>query len=98
MPSPSSRNATNIVFSRPIWSDTQPKNGRVTPLSTRSIESAKVSAGMVMNSSVTGCLATPKSVAITESWAVAISPPAPTSTNIRYITQNTGCRATSTGL
>ena len=37
----------NIVFSRPMWSDTQPKNGRVTPLSTRSIASAKVSAGSV---------------------------------------------------
>jgi hypothetical protein len=34
---------------------------------------------------------------MTESWAVATSPPAPTSTNIRYITQNTGSRATSLG-
>ncbi len=37
----------NIVFSRPIWSDTQPKNGRHMPLSTRSIVNAKVSAGSV---------------------------------------------------
>src|SRR5262249_27719965 len=29
MPMPSSMKAMNIVFSRPIWSETQPKNGRV---------------------------------------------------------------------
>ena len=39
--------AMNIVFSRPIWSDTQPKNGRHTPLSTLSMVKAKVSAGNV---------------------------------------------------
>ena len=87
----------NMVFSRPIWSDTQPKNGRVSPLRMRSSESAKVSAGMVRNRMVTGDFATPKSAAITESWAVAINPPAPTSTKIRYIIQNTGSRATSPG-
>ena len=37
----------NIVFSRPIWSETQPKNGRHMPLSTRSIVKANVSAGSV---------------------------------------------------
>ena len=37
MPKPSMKKAMNIVFSRPIWSDTQPKNGRQMPLSTRSI-------------------------------------------------------------
>jgi len=41
---PSAKNAMNIVLSRPMLSDTQPKNGRQKPLSTRSIESAKVSA------------------------------------------------------
>ena len=64
----------NMVSSRPILSDTQPKNGLVTPFSTRSIDSANVNAGIVMKRSVTGVLATPKSVAITESCAVAISP------------------------
>ncbi len=87
----------NMVFSRPIWSDTQPKNGRVSPFNTRSIASAKVNAGIVRNSSVTGVFATPKSVAMTESCAVAINPPAPTRTNSRYISQNTGSRATSPG-
>ena len=47
MPTPSMKKAMNIVFSRPIWSETQPKNGRHTPLSTRSIVRAKVSAGSV---------------------------------------------------
>ena len=37
----------NIVFSRPMWSDTQPKNGRQMPLSTRSIDNANVRAGSV---------------------------------------------------
>ena len=47
MPTPSTKKAMNIVFSRPIWSDTQPKNGRQMPLSTRSMVKAKVSAGRV---------------------------------------------------
>ena len=37
MPMPSSMKAISIVSSRPIWSDTQPKNGRVRPFSTRSM-------------------------------------------------------------
>ena len=32
----SSENATAIVFSRPMWSLTQPQNGRVIPLRVRS--------------------------------------------------------------
>ncbi len=38
--------ATNIVFSRPIWSETQPNSGRETPFMTRSIMSANGSAAM----------------------------------------------------
>ena len=38
----------NMVFSRPILSDTQPKNGRVKPFRTRSIVAAKVTAVMVI--------------------------------------------------
>ena len=37
-----------------MLSDTQPKNGRVTPFRMRSIESAKVSAGKVMPTRLTG--------------------------------------------
>ena len=37
----------NIVFSRSISSDTQPKNGRVRPFIARSIVNAKVRAGKV---------------------------------------------------
>ena len=92
----------NIVFSRPILSDTQPKNGRVMPLSTRSIVSAKVRAGRVRPSRVrpsrvTGMSPTPQSSAITASSAVAISPPAAIITNIAYITQKSGVRSTSLG-
>jgi hypothetical protein len=80
----------NIVVSRPIRSDTQPKNGRVTPFSTRSIESANASAGRVSPNSVTGASATWKSCAIGPSCAVAIRPPAPIITNIAYRTQKSG--------
>src|SRR5262249_100500 len=62
MPAASSAKAMNIVFSRPIWSDTQPKNGRVSPFKTRSIDSAKVSAGTVNPRRDTGTLAISKSV------------------------------------
>jgi hypothetical protein len=57
MPTPSAKKAMNIVFSRPILSDTQPKNGRQSPLSTRSMVSAKVSAGSVKPTSDTGMFA-----------------------------------------
>ncbi len=93
MPTASSAKAMNIVFSRPILSDTQPKNGRVTPLRIRSIDSAKVRAGKVMPIRLTGTTSILKSFAIGASCAVAIRPPAPTSTNITYMTQKIGdCR------
>ncbi len=38
--------ASAIVDSRPIWSDTQPKNGRVSPFVTRDKVSDKGSAAM----------------------------------------------------
>ena len=44
----------NMVFSRPIKSETQPKKGRVNPLRTRSIVNANVNAGSVMPINVTG--------------------------------------------
>ena len=86
MPTASMPKAMNMVFSRPILSDTQPKNGRVRPFNTRSIESAKVSAGKVRPRMLTGTSATLKSLAIGASCAVAIRPPAQTSTNMMYIT------------
>ena len=54
MPTPSNRKAMNMVFSRPRKSETQPKNGRVSPLKTRSIVNANVNAGRVMPIDVTG--------------------------------------------
>ena len=97
MPIASSPKAMSIVSSRPMWSDTQPKNGRVRPFSTRSMERAKVSAGSVRPMRLTGMSAILKSLAIGASCAVAIRPPAPTRTNMTYITQNTGERSISTG-
>ena len=79
---PSIVNAIIIVCSRPRWSDTHPKNGRLTPFSTRFIDSANGSAGSVMPNSDTGESATPKSLAIGVSCAVAMSPPVAVSTNI----------------
>ncbi len=97
MPMPSNRKAMNIVFSRPMWSDTQPKNGRDTPLSTSPIDNAKPSAGMVSPSIDTGMLSIAKSLATGASWAVTIRPPVPTMTNIAYISQNGGDFSTSAG-
>jgi len=68
------------------------------PLSTRSIVNAKVSAGSVRPRMETGTRATLKSVAIGPSWATAISPPAPTMTNIAYMTQNTGAQSAWDGV
>ena len=97
MPAPSSVNAISIVSSRPMWSETQPKNGRVSPFSTRSIVNAKVSAGSVRPRMLTGMSPILKSFAIGASCATAISPPAATRTNITYMTQNTGSRTISSG-
>ncbi len=65
----------NSVFSRPIWSEIQPQNGRVTPFITRSSVIAKVRAGSVRPSKFTGTSATLKSRAIGAICAVAIRPP-----------------------
>ena len=87
----------NIVFSRPIMSETQPKNGRVRPLRIRSSVAANVTAVIVMAISVTGTLSIFQSTAIGLRLAVTINPPAPTSTNIKYISQKIGWRRTSVG-
>jgi hypothetical protein len=62
------------------------------PFMTRSIVSANVSAGSVSPAMLTGTSAILKSLAMGASWATAIRPPAATSTNIAYMTQNTGSR------
>ena len=85
------------MFSRPIRSESQPHTGRVMPFRMRSIESAKVNAGSVRPRIDTGTSATLKSFAIGASCAVAMRPPDAMSTNMRYMTQNTGVRAISTG-
>src|SRR3569833_2047487 len=98
IPMASRPKAMNMVSSRPILSDTQPKKGRVRPFKTRSIANAKVRAGRVRPTRLTGTSAILKSLAIGASCAVAIRPPAATSTNIRYMPQNTGLRAISLGV
>src|SRR5262245_33805151 len=90
MPRPSNRKTKNMVFSRPRKSETQPKNGLVSPLRTRSIVNANVSAGRVMPINVMGVVSRWKSLAMGFSCAVAISPPAAINTNITYMTQNVG--------
>ena len=87
----------NIVFSRPIRSETQPKSARVTPLSTRSSVSANCSAGSVSPRIETGTVSILKSLAMGASCAVAIRPPVLTITNMAYITQNGALASTSTG-
>ncbi len=93
----SSAKAISIVRSRPMLSDTHPKKGRVSPLRTRSIASANESAGSVIPIRLTGTSMILKSLAIGASCAVAMRPPAATSTNMTYMTQKTGLLNTSTG-
>ncbi len=57
-------NAIAIVCSRPILSDTQPKNGRPNPSKMRSSEIANVSAAIWKPTRLTGTLAILKSCAI----------------------------------
>ena len=90
MPMPSMPKAMNMVFSRPIMSEIQPKNGRVRPLRTRSMVAANVTAVIVTAISVTGTLSTFQSTAIGLRLAVTINPPAPTITNMKYISQKIG--------
>ncbi|MNF06167.1 hypothetical protein D3C80_2060590 [compost metagenome] len=66
-------------------------------MSTRSMVSAKVSAGKVRPRIEIGASCRPKSLAIGPSWAVAIRPPAAIITNIAYMTQKIGDFSTSRG-
>src|ERR1700682_4485020 len=97
MPTPSTPKAMNMVFSRPIMSDTQPKKGRVRPLRTRSMVAANVTVVIVIAISVTDTLSTFQSTAIGLRLAVTINPPAPTITNMKYISQKIGWGGTPGG-
>src|SRR5215472_11048923 len=87
--------ATDMVFSRPMWSETHPQNGRQRPLITRSAWAANGSAITVHHKSWMGILSTLKSLAMGASWAVAIRPPVATMAIIRYISQKCGVVAIS---
>ena len=95
MPTPSSVKATNMVASRPIWSEMKPNSGREMPFITRSSIRAKGRAAMVRPKTLTGASFTPRSWAMTPSWATAIRPPVTVPMNIAHITQNTGVRIAS---
>ena len=82
----SSEKAMNIVFSRPIRSETHPKNGRVSPLVMRSTVSASGSAAMPH----TVILAMPKSAAKLPICEITISPEVDISDIITNISQKTG--------
>src|SRR5262249_18964775 len=77
-----------MVFSRPMWSEIHPQNGRQRPLITRSAWAAKGRAIKVHHRNLMGTLSTPKSRAMGASWAVAIKPPVATMVIITYISQN----------
>ncbi len=64
--------AADLVFSCPMLSEIQPKNGRVSPLSTRSKVAANVNAGSVIPNSDTETASTLRSFAIGERFAVTI--------------------------
>ena len=66
----SSEKASAIVASRPIWSETQPKNGRVSPLVTRDSVSESGSAAMPK----TSMSATPNSFANGPTLDTTINP------------------------
>ena len=74
-----------MVFSRPMRSETQPKNGRVRPLVMRSIVSAKGSAARPNTST----LVTPKSRENEANCEIIISPPVDIMVIMRNISQKT---------
>ena len=80
------KKASAMVYSRPIWSDSQPKNGRPTPSKMRLSDSANTSAGIAKPNSSTGTFSILRSLAIGAIEAAIVSPPAATSTNMMYST------------
>ena len=83
------RKAIAMVFSRPMLSDTQPKNGRVSPLVRRSTVSASGNAARPN----TMTLATPKSRENAANCEMIIRPPVDIIVIMKNISQNTGCAA-----
>ncbi len=71
-----------MVCSRPIRSDSQPKNGRPTPSKMRLSDTANIPAASVIPKRSTGILSILRSAAIGFTAAVMVSPPAAISTNI----------------
>src|SRR5215467_5590745 len=90
--------ADTIVFSRPIWSDIQPTNGRDRPSSTRSNRTANCRVGSVQKRKVTGAAPILKSRTRDESCPSAIIVPVPAMTNVAHMTQNVGDLSTSPGV
>ena len=85
--------ATAMVFSRPTWSETQPKKGRVRPLVIRSKVSAKGSAAKPN----TIASATPNSLAKAANCATTIRPPVDIIAIMANISQKSGLRSISAG-
>ncbi len=83
-----------IVFSRPMRSETQPKNGRVRPLVMRS----NVSANGNAESPNTMTLATPKSREKAANCEMIIRPPVDIIVIMKNISQNTPLRSISFGM
>jgi hypothetical protein len=90
---PSKPNASSMVFSRPIRSETQPKNGRVRPLVNRSKVRASGSAAIPYT--VTEVM--PKSLAKAPICEITISPDVDISVNITNISQKTVDRSIADG-
>jgi len=90
MPMPSMPNAMNIVFSRPIMSEIQPKNR------TRQAVEHAIDGGRKRHSGHGHADQRDRngvdlqSTAIGFRLAVTINPPAPTMTNMKYISQKIG--------
>jgi len=87
------RKARAIVFSRPIWSDSQPKNGRVKPLVMRSTVKANGNAARPN----TRTFATPKSREKAANCEMIINPPVDIIVIIANSSQNTGARSICRG-
>src|SRR5579871_593381 len=86
--------AMNMVRSRPILSDTQPKKGRVSPLAMRCSVSAKGSAAMP--EIVTSAM--PKSRITGANCETTISPPVDIMVIMRNISQKIGVRIICSGV
>ena len=76
-------NARNMVFSRPMWSESQPKKVRDAPFIRLFSERANGSAPSVIPSSETWTFARLKFSAMGPNWATTISPPVATMVNMR---------------